>query len=185
MRHPLRVTLETCLAGLFLCATFALQGAAQSNATSSANPSSGQSAEAGPQASSAPAQPPAKKVWTNDDVTGLRQDSVISTFSPPKAKPANNGAKPTNPKSKNTQWYQNRIAGLEAKLPPIDDQIAELQTALSGQTVNEVRKWGGNKPDDWRVELADLQKKHDDIEAQIAALKDQARHDGVAPSALP
>jgi hypothetical protein len=185
MRRLLRVTLETCLAGAFLCAIFGLQGAAQSNATSPANPASGQSAEAGSQASSTPAQPPAKKVWTNDDVTGLRQDSVISTFAPPKAKPSNNGAKPGNPKSKNTQWYQNRIAGLEAKLPPIDDQIGELQAALSGQTVNEVRKFGGNRPDDWGVELADLQKKHDDIEAEISTLRDQARHDGISPSALP
>ncbi|MFY9690552.1 MAG: hypothetical protein WAJ86_11505, partial [Candidatus Acidiferrales bacterium] len=100
-------------------------------------------------------------------------------------KATNNGAKPSNPKGKGTQWYQNRIAGLEAKLPPIDDQIGQLQAALSGQTVNTVRKWGGTKPDDWRVELADLQKKHDDIQDQINALKDQARHDGVPPSALP
>jgi hypothetical protein len=168
----------------------ASQGAAQSNATSpAAKPPSDQSAEAASQASSqttsAPAQPPAKKVWTNDDVRGLRQDSVISTFTQPKPKPANNGAKPANPKGKQAQWYQNRIAGLQAKLPPIDDQIAELQAALSGQAVNEVRKWGGNKPDDWGVELANLRKKHDDIEAQIATLKDQARHDGVPPSALP
>ena len=78
-------------------------------------------------------------------MTGLRQDSVISTFSPPRPKPTKNGAKPSNPKSKDTQWYQNRIAGLEAKLPPIDDQIGELQAALSGQTVNDVRKFGAEQ----------------------------------------
>ena len=45
---------------------------------------------------------------------------------------------------------------------------------MSGKTVNSVRKWGGVKADDWRVELDQLQKKHDSIEAQISALEDQA-----------
>jgi hypothetical protein len=192
MRRPIRMTLGAFLAGLFLCAAFAFQGAAQTNSPSTAS-QSGQSTEPPAQApTSAPAsvpaaaaQPTPKKVWTNEDVTELRQDSVISTFTPPKSKPTNNGGKPANPKSKQAQWYQNRIAGLQAKLPPIDDQIAELQAALSGQTVNEVRKWGGNRPDDWRVELGNLQKKHDEIENQINALKDQARHDGVPAGALP
>jgi hypothetical protein len=119
---------------------------------------------------------------------GLREDSRISTFRSPSAKPANsanNGPKPAHPHGKEAGWYQTRIAGLEAKLPPIDDQIGQLQAALSGQTVNSVRKWGGTRPDDWRVELADLQKKRDDTQAQIDALRDQARHDGVSPNALP
>jgi hypothetical protein len=164
------------------------QDAAQTNATGPAAPSAAQAAQsAAPQAPATPAQPAAKKVWTNDDVMGLRADSRISTFRSPGAKPAtaNGGPKPANPRGKNAQWYQNRVAGLEAKLPPIDDQIGQLQAALHGQTVSSVRKWGGARPDDWRVELADLQKKRDDIQAQIEAIKDQARHDGVPPGALP
>jgi hypothetical protein len=186
MRRAIRTTLGAFLAGLFLCAAFASQGAAQTSSPSPAS-SSAQSTQAPSQAPApaAAAQPAPKKVWTNEDVAGLRQDSVISTFTPPKSKSTNNGEKSANPKSKQAQWYQNRIAGLQAKLPPIEDQIAELQAALSGQTVNEVRKWGGNRPDDWRVELGNLQKKHDDIENQINALKDQARHDGVPAGALP
>jgi hypothetical protein len=110
---------------------------------------------------------------------------VISTFAPPNAKPIKSGAKPTNSKAKDTKWYQDRITKLQAELPPLDDQIGQLQAALNGQTVNSVRKWGGTKPDDWRVQLDGLQKKHDDIQARISALKDQARHDGVSPNALP
>ena len=184
MRRPTPTIRETCLAGLLLCAAFAFPGAAQTNSTSPSNPS-GQNAESSSQASSpAPAQPAAKKVWTNDDVNGLRADSPISTIGKP-ARPVKDGAKQTNSKAKGAAWYQGRITKLEAELPPIDDQIAQLQAALKGQTVNSVRQWGGVKPDDWRVELDNLQKKHDDIEAQIAALKDEARHDGVPPSALP
>ncbi|MGC2333222.1 MAG: hypothetical protein WA581_17340 [Candidatus Acidiferrales bacterium] len=185
MRRLVLTILKAFLAGSFLCAALAPPGVAQANAASPAN-SSGQNAEPATQASvPAPAQPAAKKVWTNDDVIGLREDSKISTFTQPHANPAKSTGRPANPKAKDTKWYQDRIAGLRAKLPPLDDQIGQLQAALSGQTVNSVRKWGGVKPDDWRVELDELQKKHDSIEAQISALEDQARRDGIPAGALP
>jgi hypothetical protein len=189
MRRPIRTILEAFLAGLLLCAAFASQGTAQTGSTSPASPPA-QSTEPPAQASvpapaPAPAQPAAKRVWTNDDVMGLRADSKISTFSQPNAKPAKNSAKPANSKGKDAGWYQNRIAGLQAQLPHLDDQIGQLQAALNGQQVNSVRKWGGVKPDDWRVELDELQKKRDSIQAEIATLEDQARHAGVPASALP
>ena len=191
MRRLSRVTLEACIAGLFVCAAVApfvaAQDAPQASSTSPVNPPPAQTPQpAASAATPAAAQPAPKKVWTNDDVRGLREDSRISTIGAAGAKPATqNGSRPANPRAKNAQWYQNRIAALEAKLPPIDGQIGQLQAALSGQTVNSVRKWGGARPDDWRVELADLQKKREGIQAEIAALKDQARHDGVPPGALP
>ena len=189
MRRPIHSTLGTFLGGLFLCVAFASHGAAQTSPPSSANPSA-QSTEppsqaSAPAAAPATAQPAAKKVWTNEDVAGLRADSRISTFSQPSAKPAKNGANPGNSKGKDAGWYQNRIAGLEAQLPHLDDQIGQLQAALSGEQVNSVRKWGGVKPDDWRVELDTLQKKRDSIQAEISTLEDQARHAGVPAGALP
>jgi len=187
MRRPMSTILEACLAGVFLCAAFASPGVAQTNSAAPAD-TSGQNAQPASQASTpspAPAPPAATKVWTNDDVMGLRADSSISTVGQPARKSVKAGANQTNSKGKGAAWYQGRIKSLEAQIPPIDDQIAQLQAALSGQTVNSVRKWGGVKPDDWRVELDNLQKKHDDIEARIETLKDEARHDGVPPSALP
>ncbi len=185
MRRPLRTILEAILAGLFLCAIFASQGAAQTNSNGSANPS-GQNAEPPTQAQPpAATQPASKKVWTNEDVVGLRADSRISTFSQPNAKPAKNGAKPTNSEGKDATWYENRIAGLQAKLPQLDDQIGQLQAALNGEQVNSVRKWGGVRPDDWRVELDTLQQKRVSIQSEISTLEDQARHAGVPANALP
>jgi hypothetical protein len=187
MRRPMRKIIEAILAGLFLCAILAFQGVAQSSSNGPANPS-GQSTEPPAQASApapGPAQPAAKKVWTNEDVIGLREDSRISTFSQPNAKPAKNGAKAANSKGKDAAWYQNRIAVLQAKLPHLDDQIGQLQAALNGEQVNSVRKWGGVRPDDWRVQLDTLQKKRDSIQSEISTLEDQARRDGVPASALP
>jgi len=181
MRHPVSTGVQVSLASLLLCALFASQGFAQTNSTAPDNSSTESTASAS-QASDAAAQPPAKKVWTNDDMRELRRDSAISTIGT-KTKPGNNAAKPANPAK--ARWYQGQINRLQAQLPPIEDKIGQLQAALSGQTVNTVRTWGGTRPDDWRVELANLQKKHDDIEAQIATLRDQARHDGVPPNALP
>ncbi|HTX16037.1 MAG TPA: hypothetical protein VMD77_12140 [Candidatus Baltobacteraceae bacterium] len=183
MRPPIRNAFVAVLAGLLFCVVFASRSFAQ---TSPASPSPQNNAEPSAQAPApAPSQPATKKVWTNDDVMGLRADSRISTFKQPRTKPAANGTKPPNSRARTAAWYQNRIAGLQAQLPHLDDQIGQLQAALNGDTVNSVRKWGGVKPDDWRVELDTLQKKRDGIQAEISLLEDQARHDGVPAGALP
>lgn len=173
------------LAGVILSA--AGLGAAQTNSAGSAG-SSGQNAELPSQAAStASAQPASKKVWTNDDVSGLREDSTVSTLTQPNAKPAKTGAKPA-PKGRDAKWYQNQISRLQAQIPPLDTQIAELQAAIEGKPTGNSKESTrplGVKADPWPVELDQLQKKRDGIQAQISALEDQARHDGVPPGALP
>jgi hypothetical protein len=183
MRRAMSTMVPASLASLLLCALFASQGAAQTSSNAPSD-SSAQNTASSSQAADAPAQPAAKKVWTNDDMGELRRDSAISTVGA-KTKPQKNAVRPANSKGRNAQWYQGQITRLQAQLPPIEDKIGQLQAALRGQTVNTVRTWGGVKPDDWRVELANLQQKHDDIEANIATLRDQARHDGVPPNQIP
>jgi hypothetical protein len=136
----------------------------------------------GSSSSSAPAAPaPAKKVWTNDDMHSAKPNSSDSN-----AKPAGtaNKEKP-NGKAKDAGWYRAQISKLQSQIPPLDEKISQLQAALSGQTVNSVRQYGGTKPDDWHDELSRYQKQRDDIDTKIAALEDQARHDGVPESELP
>jgi len=135
-----------------------------------------------PSSSPAPARPaPAKKVWTNDDIRSAKSTSPDSN-----AKPAGTANKPKpNPKGKDASWYRAQISKLQSQIPPLDEKISQLQAALNGQTVNSVRQYGGTKPDDWRDELSRYQKQRDDIDTKIAALEDQARHDGVPESELP
>lgn len=136
-------------------------------------------------ASSAPAaQTPEKKVWTNEDVGDLRTNSTISTFQPTAAKPAKPGPKPPTASADDIRRYHDQIAKLEAQVPPLDDQIAKLHAALNGETVDETRHMGVSI-DDWRDQMARLQKKRDDILAKISTLQDQARHKGVPPNAIP
>jgi hypothetical protein len=131
------------------------------------------------------ASAPAKKVWTNEDMGNVHKNSTISTFSATNGKPGS--AKPAgNAKGgKEAKQYQNEITRLQEKLPPLDEQITQLQAALNGDTVNSTRHVGGTKIDDWHDELVRLQKQREDIVAKISALQDEARRNGVPENQIP
>jgi hypothetical protein len=133
---------------------------------------------------SAPQTAP-KKVWTNEDMSTLDPHAGVSTV----GKANTPGNKPVvHSNGRDARWYQDQINKLQAKIPPLDKQIAELQSALDGKPTGDAKKSArptGVKTDSWSAELAQLQKKRDDTLAQISALQDQARHNGVAPNALP
>ena len=134
-------------------------------------------------------QTPSKKVWTNDEMSSLDPHAGVSTVGNSDANSATPGAKPrATSKNHDPRWYQDQISKLQAKILPLDKQIAELQAALDGKATGDAKRSTrptGVKTDDWSRELADLQKKREDTLAQISALQDQARHNGVAPNALP
>jgi hypothetical protein len=127
----------------------------------------------------------AKKVWTNEDMRDVHSHDAISTFSSKSNKPANNkpaGNANGNAAAKN---YQTQITRLQEKLPPLDEQISQLQAALNGDTVNSTRHVGGAKIDDWHDELVRLQKQREDIVTKISALQDEARSKGVPANQIP
>ena len=127
---------------------------------------------------------PAKKVWTNEDMGAVRKSSVISTFSGTNNKPAS-GKAAGNAKSGNAKQYQDQILKLQAKLPPLDEQISELQATLNGDTVNSTRHYSGTKIDDWHEELVHLQEEREDITTKISQLQDEARRNGVPANQIP
>jgi hypothetical protein len=137
------------------------------------------------QTSAAPAS--AKRVWTNDDLSGLHKEASISSFgsSPAPLKPAKT-ASPTPKRS--AAWYREQIAKFQAKIPPIDAQMADLQAAIDGKPTGDAKK--SERPynvraDDWRAQLNQLGKQRGDISEKISELRDEARHDGIPVSALP
>jgi hypothetical protein len=134
---------------------------------------------------SAPAPAATKRVWTNDDIGDLHRNSTISTFSETANKPSKANDKPVAAKSADAKRYQDQITTLQAKIPPLDDKIAQLQAVLSGNTVKETRTVGGAHIDDWHEELVKLQKQRDDIETRISSLQDEARHKGVPENQIP
>jgi hypothetical protein len=161
-------------------------------AASSSNTARAQSAQsAQPAQTAAPGAPQAtpKKVWTNDELASLNPHEGVSTVGTDSGSPSKRAAPGKSPaKIHDPKWYQQQIARLQAKMPPLDNQIAQLQSALDGKPTGDGKESvrpRGVKADSWSAELADLQKKREDTLAQIGALEDQARHDHVAPNALP
>jgi hypothetical protein len=145
------------------------------------------------EASSA-AQTPSKKVWTNDNVKAPEGQPEVSTFQPenrgtaqPDGKP--HGKSAASPKNnRDAKLYQDQIAKLQAKVPALDAQIAQLQAAIKGDPTGDAKsstRPRGVKADSWASEIAQLQKQRDDIVDKIAALQDEARHNGVSLTALP
>jgi hypothetical protein len=132
-------------------------------------------------------RPPAKKVWTNDEISDLRDRSTIST-SPDasKAKTAKPAGKPAAAaKDRNENRYRDQIAKLQAQIPPLEEKIARLRAALQGHAVNETRQYGWVKPGNWQDEKAQLEKKRDAIQDRISALEDEARQKGDPANLLP
>ncbi|HKV05302.1 MAG TPA: hypothetical protein VJO53_09375 [Candidatus Acidoferrales bacterium] len=167
----------TLLAACLLSAGAATTALAQNSSSAS----SGDAAAPPSQA----AQPAAKKVWTNDDVNTLRDESVISTVGASSTRPAKPAA---NPKGQNTKSYQDQIAKLQAQIPLLDSQIAELRAAIEGKPTGDSKtskRPRGVKADEWPAEMEQLQKKRADILARISALEDQARHSGAPANTLP
>jgi hypothetical protein len=134
----------------------------------------------------APAPAPAKKVWTNEDVTDLRGVAPVSTVG---STDPTGGKKPKQAaNNRSPRAYQAQIARLEGQIPSLDAQIAELQAAIDGKPTGDAKtsqRPRSVKADDWNVEMQELQKKKQDTLDQIAALKDEARHQGVPPNTLP
>jgi hypothetical protein len=130
-------------------------------------------------------QTPQKKVWTNDNLGGSHSQPNNASAS---AQQNSNSSSttPAKPKSKKeAKWYHDQIAKLQAQIPPLDKTIAELQAALDGKTLNEPLHYGGNRIGDWKEQLQQLQTKRQDTLDKIAALEDEARHNGIEPNALP
>jgi hypothetical protein len=152
--------------------------------------SAAQNSAPGDASSAQQAKPAVKRVWTDDDMGDLRENSSISTVgnahgnagsSKPGAKTANSNA----PRSKTAQYYHDQIVRLQGQIPPIDQKISDLQAAIEGKPVSGARTFGGVRPDDWKDEVQRLQKQRDDITAKIATLQDQARHQGVPENQIP
>ncbi len=171
---------------IFLGAVIVLPVTRAQNATSAAPDAPSSSAAATP--SQAPPATP-KKVWTNDNVTELRDNSQISTVGGTSVTPGRAGGKTVaGSNARNAQWYRDQIVKLEAKLPTLDSRIEQLREAIDGKAMGDgktsSRPWSV-KGDSWAREEAELQSKRDAIAAHIDALRDQARHNGVPPNTLP
>ena len=188
MRHRLLMIVAAASLLSAARATAKPQGGPSGETGQNPGQTSGAASGAGsPAPAPAPASAPAaKKVWTNEDVGGLRENAAISTVGSTDTKPGGKGA--AGAKNKNAKPYQAQLARLEAQIPPLDSQIEQLQAAIDGKPTGDEKtsqRPRSVKADSWTVEMQELKEKRDRVEDQITSLKDEARHQGVAPNTLP
>jgi predicted secreted hydrolase len=173
--------LVICLAAIYFVPAVAISLSAQ-------NAQSTQPRDSSQPVTQTSATPPAgKKIWTNDDLSGLHNDAGSSSVG---SSPApTRSTQPTAQASKrNAAWYRDQISKLQAKIPLLDTQIAALQSAIEGKPTGDAKKSVrpySVRADDWSVELGQLSEKRDDIFAKITALRDEAHRSGVPANALP
>ena len=182
----MRCRMIAAVTSLFLGAVIGLPVTSAQNATSGA-PDAPSSSSAATPSQAPPATP--RRVWTNDNVTELRENSEISTVGGTAASPREaDGKTVAGSKTRDAKWYRDQIVKLEARLPRLDSQIEQLRAAIDGEAMGDGKTSSrprAVKGDDWAREEAELQNKRDAIAAHIDALRDQARHSGVALNTLP
>jgi hypothetical protein len=188
--RTLPIAAAMLFAAAVTCATNAhAQAAEAAPPAQAAAPSAAQPAAQDAPTPPATPQTPAKKVWSNEDMKDLDPHAGVSTVGKTDSKPARPAARPaTNGQAHSADYYKQKIAKLQSQIPPLDAQIAELQAAIDGKPTGDAKEStrpAGVKFDSWANELAQFKKKRDDLAAQIAALQDEARHNGVAPKDIP
>lgn len=122
--------------------------------------------------------PKPKKVWTNDDMGELHQNSSLSVVGTQRKNTQPNDYSPPLGQSEYlVKMYRQQIDQLQAQADAIDKQISNLQDAKNGKTVDSSRTydpWGG-KTGDWNAQIEQLQKNRDNILKQIDSIQDQIR----------
>jgi hypothetical protein len=140
-----------------------------------------------PSAQSSAVPPSEKKVWTNDDLSGLHNEVGNSSFSSNAASPRPMKMTAQTPK-RSAAWYRDQISKLQAKIPPLDEQMAELQAAIDGKPTGDAKKSVrpySVRADDWSAELDQLAKNRQEILEKVSDLRDEARRNGIPANTLP
>lgn len=176
--------------GLLLACTNTLASA--QNTSGNANGQGPQSAAAATKPASDTTAPPAKKpkkVWTNDEISSAGGPDAISVVGNSKAQSGRSGAKPgTNFSAPAGQIasYRDRLRQLNGQLEATDKQILDLRSFNGNNSsasggINMSHRYTTTSVDD---QVKALEEKKKQLQAQIDAIEDQARKNGVEPGQL-
>jgi hypothetical protein len=168
----------------------AVSGFGQSSSSSAPQPAQSTSSE--PSRATASAQDPAsvtpeakkKKVWTNDDVSGLSGPVSVVGNSKNASKPVSGGDGTAD-----GQYIANtkkELAKLQAQLDDTNKQLTALKDFSQGKAPEpagyQIGKGYGRIPVDQQI--ASLEQKLRELQEKIDALFDEARKKGVLPGQL-
>jgi hypothetical protein len=139
-------------------------------------------------------KPKKKKVWTNDEIATVGGPGSISVVGNTKdakssrsAAPEMTGDQGTNsPRQRQIAQYRERLHQLNNQLEATDRQISDLRnfkatnTSASGG-INMNHRYSMTPIEE---QVKNLEEKKKQLQAQIGAVEDQARKEGVEPGLL-
>jgi hypothetical protein len=134
-----------------------------------------------------------KKVWTNDEVSGVGGDGAISVVGKAgggDSNPPSNYFQKTAPgpgaRDKQAAAYRDRLRQLNNQLETINKKISQLRNFKADNTspsggINMHHRYDMTPIED---QVKELEEKKKQIQAQIDAVEDQARKSGFEPGQL-
>jgi hypothetical protein len=134
-----------------------------------------------------------KKVWTNEEISGVGGDGAISVVG--KAGGAGSNAPPNNfqkiatgssAREQQAAVYRDRIHKLNIQLETINKKIAELRNFKAENSspsggINMHQRYDMTPVEE---QVKELEEKKKNVQGQIEAVEDQARKNGLEPGQL-
>jgi len=175
---------------VLVCGTFAAssclgQSSPSGSTSSQGTPSTGAATQTQASSPGPSADTKKKKVWTNDDVSGLNDPvSVVGN-----AKNSGTPALAAVDGKADSQYIANtkkQLEKLQAQLADTDKQLAALKDFMEGKRPEsagyQINRGYNREPVDQQV--ASLEDKKKQLQEKIGALLDEARKKGVLPGQL-
>jgi hypothetical protein len=134
-----------------------------------------------------------KRVWTNEEIAGVGGDGAISVVGKAgggDSNPSSNNFQKTAPGSaardKQAATYRDRLHQLNNQLETIDKKISQLRNfkADNASPSGGIDMHHGYYMTPVEDQVKQLEEKKKQIQAQIEAVEDQARKNGIEPGQL-
>jgi uncharacterized protein (UPF0335 family) len=183
-------------AAILLCNGMSLRAGQSSSsgrqATSEAKPAV-QSSGSATETTTDKAKTKPKKVWTNEEISGVGGDGAISVVgkagggdSNPPSNSDQKSAAGSSAREKQGAAYRDRIHQLNNQLETIDKKISELRNfkADNSSPSGGIDMHHGYYMTPMEDQVKQLEEKKKQIQAQIDAVQDQARKNGFEPGLL-
>jgi len=184
-------------AAILLCDGMSLRAGQSSNSGTQANPASAtatiQTSATSSDATTEKAKTRPKKVWTNEEISGVGGDGAISVVgkagggdSNPSSNSVQKSAAVSSAREKQAATYRDRIHQLNNQLETIDKKIAELRNfkADNSSPSGGIDMHHGYYMTPMEDQVKALEEKKKQILTQIDAVQDQARKNGFEPGLL-
>ena len=166
---------------LFAAAIVSANPQNSSSGTPSQNPGQTSTEAPAPAPAANPAQPTAKKVWTNEEIPSAGGEiSVVGDSSPIRTiNGTTNSAKGTN--AQRIETYRKLILQYRKQMDALDKQIAEFRNFKADNSSEGMNPHGRYTMTPSEDRIKQLEDKKKQIQAKIDGIEEAARKEGIEP----